>query len=79
MAVSCPQYFSTPFINVRTAKGDAGRLTEVLVEVEGRGNAAFRSLVVVLIEEEEPTNWSLGGMQVTAEQLEALIGAPHAS
>jgi 4-oxalocrotonate tautomerase len=54
-----------PFINVRTAKGmlDASqkqelhqRLSEVLVEVEGRGNAAFRSLVIVLIEEEEPTN-----------------------
>jgi 4-oxalocrotonate tautomerase len=77
-----------PFINVRTAKGmlDAfqkqelhQRLTEVLVEVEGRGNAAFRSLVMVLIEEEEPTSWSLGGMQVTAEQLKAFIGASHAS
>ena len=76
-----------PFVNVRTAKGllDASqkqelhqRLTEVMVDVEGRGNAAFRSLVVVLIEEEEPTSWSLGGMQVTAEQLEASIGASHA-
>jgi 4-oxalocrotonate tautomerase len=73
-----------PFVNVRTAKGllDATqkqelhqRLTEVMVDVEGRGNPAFRSLVIVLIEEDEPTSWSLGGVQVTAEQLEALIGA----
>ena len=77
-----------PFVNVRTAKGllDASqkqelhqRLTEVLVEVEGRGKAAFRSLVIVLIEEEEPTSWSLGGKPVTAAQLEALIGALHVS
>lgn len=75
-----------PFVNVRTAKGmlDTSqkqelhqRLTEVLVEVEGRGNPAFRSLVFVLIEEEEPTSWSLGGIQVTPEQLQTLIGAPH--
>ena len=76
-----------PFINVRTAMGllDASqkqqlhqRLTDVLVEVEGRRNPAFRSVVFVLIEEEEPTSWSLGGEQVTPEQLAALIGTSHA-
>jgi 4-oxalocrotonate tautomerase len=77
---------SMPFINVRTAKGLLDeqqkqelhqRLTDLMVEVEGRGSPAFRQLVFVLIEEEASTNWSVGGVQVTPEQLQTLRLAPH--
>ena len=75
-----------PFINVRTAKGLLDeqqkqelhqRLTDLIVEVEGRGNPAFRQLVFVLIEEEASTNWSVGGVQVTPEQVQTWRMAPH--
>lgn len=75
-----------PFINVRTAKGLLDdqqkqelhqRLSDLVVEIEGRGNPAFRQLVFVLIEEEAATNWSIGGVQVTPEQVEMLRMAPR--
>ncbi len=65
-----------PFVNVRTVKGiltDAqkrelqDRITDLVVEIEGRGDPSFRRLVWVLIDEQEPGNWSLGGTHVTPE------------
>jgi 4-oxalocrotonate tautomerase len=73
-----------PFVNIRTAKGLLdekqkaelhSRLTDLLVEIEGRGQESFRPLVWIMIEEEDPTNWSLGGNQVTAELVAALAGS----
>lgn len=70
-----------PFVNVRTVKGMLDetrkrelhrRLTDLMVEVEGGGNPAFRQLVFVLIEEEQPTSWSVGGVPVTPEQVQTL-------
>lgn len=76
-----------PFVNIRTAKGLlspaqkaelSARITDLMVEVEGRGNPAFRSLVWVLIEEHAAASWCLGGTQITADMLDELMsdGAP---
>jgi 4-oxalocrotonate tautomerase len=73
-----------PFVNIRTAKSLLddkqkaelqSRLTDLLVEIEGRGQESFRPLVWIMIEEEDPTNWSLGGNQVTPELVAALAGS----
>jgi len=70
-----------PFVNVRTLKGALTaeqkrqlqeRITDLLVEVEGHGNANFRQFVWVMIEEEDPVNWSIGGIQASLELLERL-------
>lgn len=77
-----------PFVNLRTAKGILDeeakrelheRLTDLLVEVEGRGNPEFRNLVFVLIEEEEPSSWSIGGVPVTTEMVRELAASPAPS
>ncbi|AML58495.1 tautomerase family protein [Serratia rubidaea] len=69
-----------PFVNVQTIKGilnDAQkrelltRITDLMVEVEGRGDAAFRQSVWVRIDEHEPEQWSLGGLQPTAAMIAA--------
>ncbi len=74
-----------PFVTVRTLKGamdDAQkqtlqqRLTDLLVEIEGRGSERFRQFVWVLIEEEEPSNWSIGGNQLSLGALKAVTQAP---
>ena len=70
-----------PFVTVRTLKGaldDAQkqtlqkRLTDLMVEVEGRGNERFRQFVWVLIEEEEASNWSIAGNQLSLDALKAV-------
>ncbi len=67
-----------PFVNIRTAKGALTphqkgelhrRVAELLVEIEGHGNETFRPFVWVMIEEEEPENWSIGGNPVSLEAL----------
>ena len=72
-----------PFVNVRTARGlldDARkkelqeRLTDLLVEIEGRGDPAFRPLVWVLVEELDPESWCIGGMPVTGATIAQLRG-----
>ena len=64
-----------PLVNVRTVKGLLNaqqkeqlqlRLTDLMVEIEGRGNAQFRPYVWVLIEELDASNWMLGGLHPTA-------------
>ncbi len=70
-----------PFVTVRTLKGALDeaqketlqtRITDLLVEIEGRGSEGFRQFVWVLIEEEEPSNWSLGGHQLSLDALKAV-------
>lgn len=72
-----------PFVNIRTARGLLddkqkadlqSRVTDLLVEIEGRGQESFRTLVWVMIEEEEPSNWCLGGIPVTEELVASLTG-----
>lgn len=70
-----------PFVNVRTARGLLSgeekrelhkRITDVMVEVEGRGNPDFRSYVSILIEECDPSDWSIHGDALTAEAISHL-------
>ncbi len=74
-----------PFVTVRTLKGaldDAQkqtlqqRLTDLLVEIEGHGSEQFRQFVWVLIEEEDPSNWSVGGNQLSLDALKAVTQTP---
>ena len=71
-----------PFVNVHTVKGlltDAkkrelqNRITDLLVEIEGRGDPSFRRLVWVKIDEADPADWSLGGTHVTPEMVERVV------
>lgn len=70
-----------PFVNIRTAKGLLSaeekmelhkRITEVVVQIEGRGNPDFRSYVSVLIEECDPGDWSIQGRPLTREAIAEL-------
>jgi len=72
-----------PFVNVRTVRGLLDerqkreiqrRITDLMVEVEGRGNEAFRANVWVMIDEQEPENWSIGGRPVTPESVAKITG-----
>ncbi|PIT04185.1 4-oxalocrotonate tautomerase [Bradyrhizobium nitroreducens] len=73
-----------PYVTISTVRGilDATqkkalleRVTDLLVEVEGQGNAEFRRNVWVRIEEQDPSHWSLGGMQPTNEIIAGTFGA----
>jgi 4-oxalocrotonate tautomerase len=69
---------SVPFIQIQTVEGildDAQRkelltrITDLVVEIEGRGDPSFRSSVWVAIDERRPSQWSVGGIQPTAEMV----------
>jgi 4-oxalocrotonate tautomerase len=73
-----------PYITISTVRGilDAAqkktlleRVTDLLVEVEGHGSPEFRKNIWVRIEEQEPSHWSLGGMQPTSEIIASTFGA----
>ena len=73
-----------PYVTISTVRGilDVAqkkrlleRVTDLLVEVEGQGNADFRRNIWVRIEEQDPSHWSLGGMQPTAEIIAGTFGA----
>ncbi len=70
-----------PFVTVRTLKGALDetqkqtlqqRLTDLMVEIEGRGSERFRQFVWVEIQEEEASNWSIGGHQLSLVALKAV-------
>jgi 4-oxalocrotonate tautomerase len=76
-----------PYITISTVRGilDAAqkktlleRVTDLMVEVEGQGNPDFRRNIWVRIEEQEPSHWSLGGMQPTREIIASTFGAIEA-
>jgi 4-oxalocrotonate tautomerase len=67
-----------PFIQIQTVEGilnDAQRkelltrITDLVVEIEGRGDPSFRSSVWVTLEERQPSQWSIGGVLPTAEMI----------
>jgi 4-oxalocrotonate tautomerase len=73
-----------PFVNVRTVKGllteeqkreIQKRITDVMVDVEGRGVEAFRANVWVLVEEIDAENWCVGGRSLTQEMIAQLKAA----
>nr|WP_279114159.1 tautomerase family protein [Enterobacter soli] len=77
-----------PFVNVQTLKGIMNaeqksellrRMTDLIVEIEGRGNSEFRQSVWILIDEHEPEQWSLGGIQPTSDMIAAKFASPQRS
>lgn len=70
-------------MNIKTLKGALSetrkaelhrRISDVMVEVEGRGNEQFRRYVMIMIEELDPGNASIGGTQAGAEFVEKTAG-----
>ena len=77
-----------PFVNVQTIKGIMNseqkkellrRMTDLIVEIEGNGNPEFRRSVWIRIDEHEPEQWSLGGIQPTSEMIAAKFASPQRS
>ncbi len=69
-----------PFVKVQTIKGIMNseqknellrRMADLIVEIEGKGDPEFRRSVWILIDEHEPEQWSLGGIQPTSEMIAA--------
>ncbi len=63
-----------PFVNIRTFKGALSstekrelqnKISDLLVEYEGKGNPEFKKFVWVMLEEEPPQNWMLGGAVIS--------------
>ena len=50
------------------------RVADLMVEVEGRGDPAFRKGVWVRIEEQPATHWFLGGAIYTPEMIAGKFG-----
>jgi len=72
-----------PYVTISTVKGILDteqkqlllhRLTDLMVEIEGRGNPEFRKMVWVKIEEQEPSHWGLAGTVFTADQIAGFHG-----
>ncbi len=72
-----------PFVNITTLKGaltdtqkqDLHRkITEVMIEVEGRGKPEFRNYVMIMIDELEPQNASMGGRQASGDFVKKITG-----
>jgi 4-oxalocrotonate tautomerase len=72
-----------PFVNIKTLKGaltDAQKqelhrkITDVVIEVEGQGKPEFRNYVMIMIDELEPQNASMGGRQATGEFVKKITG-----
>ncbi|HBM2449565.1 tautomerase family protein [Enterobacter hormaechei] len=77
-----------PFIKVQTIKGIMNseqkkellrRMTDLIVEIEGKGDPEFRRSVWILIDEQEPEQWSLGGIQPTSEMIAAKFSSAQQS
>lgn len=71
-----------PFVNIRTIAGLldgprkrllADRIADLLVEVEGGGDPAFRDKVWVLVEEHPPEHWTVGLAQPDAAKVAAFV------
>jgi 4-oxalocrotonate tautomerase len=51
------------------------RVTDALLETEGRGNEAFRPYIWVILEEVASGHWGVGGRGLTPEDVQALVTA----
>jgi 4-oxalocrotonate tautomerase len=72
-----------PFVNIKTLKGaltDAQKqdlhrkIADVMIEVEGRGKPEFRNYVMIMIDELEPQNASMGGRQASGDFVKKITG-----
>ncbi|MDB0282219.1 MULTISPECIES: tautomerase family protein [Acinetobacter] len=70
-----------PFINIQTIEGlldkDSKaelfkRITDLFLEIEGKGNPAFREHVWIRIDEYPPEQWQLGSLRPTKEMIELM-------
>lgn len=70
-----------PFVNIKTVRGLLTekqkselqeKIIDLLVEYEGYNNPKFRQHVWVLIEDFEPSSWSLGGHPPSPELVRKL-------
>ena len=73
-----------PFVNVQTIKGIMNtdqknellrRMTDLIVEIEGKGAPEFRSSVWIRIDEHEPEQWVAGGKKLTSEMIAAKLAS----
>ncbi|ENU48368.1 tautomerase family protein [Acinetobacter nosocomialis] len=73
-----------PFINIQTIEGlldkDSKaelfkRITDLFVEIEGKGNPAFREHVWIRIDEYPPKQWQLGSLSPTKQMIELMTSA----
>lgn len=55
------------------------RVADVMVEVEGRGDPAFRKEVWVRIDEQPATHWFRGGATYTSDMIAMKFGALDAN
>ncbi|AXT62668.1 4-oxalocrotonate tautomerase [Aquimarina sp. AD10] len=69
--ISTPKGMLTEEIKKEIHKG----ITELMIKTEGRGNEDFAKFVTVIIDEQDPINWSIGGNVVTSEIVENLASA----
>ena len=76
-----------PFVNVTTIKGLLSpaqkqelisKLSDVVVAIEGGGNADFRKMVWVTIDEREPESFGLGDLRPTAASTAQFVAARDA-
>ncbi len=72
-----------PFVNIRTLKGALTeaqkqelhqKIADVMIAVEGRGKPEFRNYVMIMIDELEPQNASVGGRQASEEFIKKITG-----
>ncbi|KAA8733271.1 4-oxalocrotonate tautomerase [Acinetobacter qingfengensis] len=70
-----------PFIHIQTIEGLLSkenkaelfeRLTDLFVEIEGRGQASFRNHVWIRIDEYAPEQWQLGQLRPTKEMIQLM-------
>ncbi|MDH2633921.1 tautomerase family protein [Acinetobacter nosocomialis] len=73
-----------PFINIQTIEGlldkDSKaelfkRITDLFVEIEGKGNPAFREHVWIRIDEYPPEQWQLASLSPTKQMIELMTSA----
>lgn len=73
-----------PIVSIKTMKGALSeelkceihkRICEVMVETEGRGNKEFARYVTVIIEEQIPENFSVGGQMANQEFVKRITSA----
>ncbi len=72
-----------PFVNIKTLKGALTdtqkqelhqKITDVMIAVEGREKPEFRNYVMIMIDELEPQNASMGGRQASGEFVKKITG-----
>ncbi len=72
-----------PFVNIKTLKGALSegqkaelhrKITDVMIEIEGRGKPEFRKYVMIMIDELEPQNASMAGRQASSEFVAKITG-----